>query len=42
MMAEIISKNLKRNFTVDEWNYYIGRKVPYEAFVPETRKEAAP
>jgi hypothetical protein len=32
MMVERISKNLKRNLTVDEWNYYIGKNVPYEKF----------
>ena len=26
----IVSNKLKRDFTTDEWNYYIGRNVPYE------------
>jgi hypothetical protein len=33
MMVERISKGLKRNFTTEEWNYYIGRNVPYESFI---------
>lgn len=32
MMAEKLKAQLKRNFTTDEWNYYIGRNVPYEKF----------
>lgn len=32
MMADIVSKKLTRNFTTEEWNYYIGRNVPYEKF----------
>ena len=31
-MVDIVSHKLKRNFTTDEWNYYIGRNVPYEKF----------
>ena len=33
MMVERISKKLKRDFTKEEWNYYIGNKVPYESFM---------
>ena len=29
-MVDIVSNKLKRDFTTDEWNYYIGRNVPYE------------
>ena len=32
MMVERISNKLTRNFTTEEWNYYIGKNVPYEAF----------
>lgn len=42
IMADIISKKLKSNFTMDEWNYYIGRNVPYETIVPNSRKEVVP
>ena len=31
-MAERISRKLKRDFTREEWNYYIGSNVPYESF----------
>ena len=33
MMVDRISKELKRDFTTEEWNYYIGRNVPYESFM---------
>ena len=33
MMVDIIKKKLKSNFTVEEWNYYIGSNVPYETFL---------
>lgn len=33
MMVERIRKELKRDLTTEEWNYYIGRNVPYESFV---------
>lgn len=32
-MVSKIQKNLKRNLTMEEWNYFIGENVPYEAFV---------
>ena len=32
MMVDAVSKQLTRDFTTDEWNYYIGRNVPYETF----------
>lgn len=44
MMVDKVQKQLKRNFTPSEWNYYIGDKVPYEPLVNTTtaqrRKEA--
>ena len=41
MMAEMVQKRLKRNFTQSEWNYYIGPNVPYESFT-NVGKEAKP
>ena len=45
MMVDKVQKNLKRNFTPSEWNYFIGSKIPYEEFVTPTtahrRKEAS-
>ena len=40
MMVERIKHKLKRNFTQDEWNYYIGEKIPYESFISPKGKEA--
>ena len=40
MMVERIKSKLKRNFTQNEWNYYIGEKVPYESFISLKGKEA--
>ena len=31
-MVERIRRKLKRDFTREEWNYYIGSNVPYESF----------
>ena len=42
MMIDVVSKKLTRDFTTEEWNYYIGRNVPYESFVKEGRKESTP
>jgi len=42
LMADIISKKLKSDFTSEEWNYFIGRNVPYESITSVSRKEAAP
>ena len=33
MMVETLSKNIKRDFTTDEWNYYVGRNVPKESLM---------
>ena len=32
IMAQQIRNGLKRDFTEDEWNYYIGENIPYESF----------
>ena len=29
-MIERLRSRLSRNFTRDEWNYYVGSNVPYE------------
>ena len=42
MMVDVLRKKLKRNFTRDEWDYYIGREVPYETFVDDNGKEVKP
>ena len=42
MMADIISKKMKSDFTAEEWNYYIGRDIPYEKFTSGSRKEVKP
>jgi hypothetical protein len=33
MMAERIEKSLKRNFTQQEWNYYVGKSIPYRKII---------
>ena len=33
LMKEKLQKKIKRNFTTDEWNYFIGQNVPYEPFI---------
>ena len=33
VMVDVLKKNLKRNLTTEEWNYYIGKNVPYESFI---------
>jgi hypothetical protein len=42
IMVETIKKKLKRNFTMEEWNYYIGQNVPYESFVDTQGKGVVP
>lgn len=32
-MAKRVKANLKRNLTHEEWNYYIGKNIPYETFI---------
>ena len=33
VMVDVQKKKLKRNLTTEEWNYYIGKNVPYERFI---------
>lgn len=33
LIQERIRKNLKRDFTQEEWNYYIGKRIPYRSFM---------
>ena len=28
-IAERLRQNVKRNFTQEEWNYYVGKGIPY-------------
>lgn len=37
-MANKVKARLKRNLTRDEWNYYIGKNIPYETFVGKEEK----
>lgn len=37
-MAKRVKANLKRNLTREEWNYYIGKNIPYEEFVGKEAK----
>lgn len=39
MMRKMLKDKVKRNLTREEWDYYIGRNIPYEAFIG---KEARP
>jgi len=41
-MMERIRHKLKRDFTDEEWTYYIGTKIPYEPFYSNSRKEVTP
>ena len=29
LIAQRLKQNVKRNFTRDEWNYYVGKGIPY-------------
>ena len=40
IMVERIKHKLKRDFTQNEWNYYIGEEIPYESFISQKGKEA--
>lgn len=40
MIVDKIKHKLKRDLTQNEWNYYIGEKIPYESFLSLTQKEA--
>ena len=42
IMVDAIKKNLKRDLTTDEWNYYIGPNVPFESFFTNQGKGKAP
>ena len=33
IMRQMLKKKVKRNLTREEWNYYIGRNIPYEPFI---------
>ena len=33
MMRQMLKNRLKRNLTQEEWNYYIGKNIPYETFI---------
>jgi len=37
LMEERLQKKLKRNLTREEWNYYIGRNVPYEEIMQKSK-----
>jgi len=32
LMAEKVHATLKRDFTPQEWDYYIGNQIPFESF----------
>lgn len=38
MMFDKLQQKLNRNLTQEEWNYYVGRNVPYEPFLLLSRK----
>jgi WD40 repeat protein len=33
MIAQRIRQNVKRDFTQEEWNYYVGKEIPYRSFL---------
>jgi len=37
-MIDRLKKKLKRNFTQEEWNFFIGESVPYENFIEPIQK----
>ena len=37
VMAERVHDKLKRDFTQEEWDYYVGRNIPYESFTKSKR-----
>ncbi len=37
-MFDKLQKKVNRNLSMEEWNYYIGRNVPYESFLSLVRK----
>lgn len=38
LMKERLQKKIKRDFTSDEWSYFIGQNVPYEPFIHKGRE----
>jgi WD40 repeat protein len=38
VMFDKLQKKVNRNLSQEEWNYYIGRNVPYESFIELRRK----
>ena len=38
-MVDLVKLKLKRDMTPEEWNYFVGGKVPYESFLHPQRKE---
>ncbi len=34
-IAQRLQKNVKRNFTRDEWNYYVGKGIPYRKLITD-------
>lgn len=38
IMFDKLSKKLKRDMTIEEWNFFVGRNVPYESFIELRRK----
>ena len=38
MMRQMLKKKIKRNLTREEWDYYIGRNIPYEPFIGKEAK----
>ena len=38
-MIKEVCKRIKRDFTREEWNYFIGQNVPYESLLDLARKE---
>lgn len=39
VMAERVKNQLKNDFTPNEWDYYIGKNVPFESFIGQAGKE---
>ena len=35
LISQRLKKNVKRNFTRDEWNYYVGKGIPYRELISE-------
>jgi hypothetical protein len=33
MIAQYIRQKVKRDFTPEEWNYYVGKEIPYRRFL---------